>query len=408
MRVLIFTATAGNGHNATASTLKIKFEEKFNAEVKIVDVFKTYGSKIRAWGINKGYFFACNHFVGIYNSVFKKCEKAKPEDRNRVSVHANTYGVSHGMLYEIESYKPDLIVSTYIFLSVALSNIKAAFGIPAKIMSLTLDYGVSPYWECALGTDYMFITGEYMKDAFLSRGYKEEQLFPLGIPVKDIFSQEINKTEARRQLSLDENLFTLTVMKSGFFPIKDTKIMRELEKVEQKIQVIFVNGTSAASFRRFEILIKKTKAPHRFVNIGFTNKVGEIFSASDLVLGKAGGLTLTETITKCLPSIIVSKLPQQEIYNKEYLIENNCALSADGKNDTISKRINFLLSNPAELIQMQNACNKIRRVNAADTFMDVIKEVPSADYGSRPPISKKQTISGIKKMLKRKNPAISK
>lgn len=380
MKVLIFTVTAGNGHNATANILKEKLIEKYNADVKIVDAYKTYAGKIRSWAIDKGYLISCNHFVKIYNAVFKKCEKSAPENRNRAGVHGNTYPVSYGVLKEIFDFQPDLIIPTHIFIAVALTNLKKVYNIPAKILALTLDYGVSPYWECAIGVDYMTITDNYMKQAFLNRGFKEEQLYPIGIPVKDIFSVDMDKKAVRNELKFSDDLFTLTIMKSGFFSISDRKIMSELEKISQKLQIVIINGKSKNSRKQFDKLIKKTKSPHIFHNLGFTDKIGELFSASDLILGKAGGLTVTETITKALPSLITGKLPQQEVYNKEYLINNNCGLSINKRKGVISKQMKFLLENPDEFKKMSANCKKIRKLYVLDSFMEILKNLPKADY----------------------------
>ena len=40
-------------------------------------------------------------------------------------------------------------------------------------MCMTLDYGISPYWERANTLDYMFLTGDYMIESFLEKGYKK-------------------------------------------------------------------------------------------------------------------------------------------------------------------------------------------------------------------------------------------
>ena len=402
MKVLIFTATVGNGHNATANVLKAKFEQSLGAEVKIVDAYKTYASWFYAWTLDKGYIFACNHLVPFYNYFFKKSEKSTPENRNKTKAHNNTYPIAAGMLKEIMDFKPDLIVSTYIFVSVALNDLKNTYNIPAKIMTLTLDYGVSPYWECTNDFDYLFISGDYMKEDLLRRGFNEKQLYPLGIPIKDIFSTDIDKTKMRKELGLDEKLFTLTIMKSGFFSISDKKMMKELEKVKQKIQVVIINGKSGKNVEAFEKLIKKTTAPHIFHTIGFTDKVGEIFSASDLILGKAGGLTVTEAITKGLPSLIVNKLPQQEIYNKDYAINNGCALEVN-KKDTISKQIEFLLSNPDELEKMQQNCKKIRKLFVADKMMNILKDIPAAKYENLVSEEEPEVNRKIKTMLKKRS-----
>ena len=65
--------------------------------------------------------------------------------------------------------------------------------------------------------------------------------------------------------------------------------------------------------------LQKANLIHNVINVGYTNKMVEYLKSSDLVFGKAGGLTTTESINSGIPSLIVDRLPQQEIYNKQFL-----------------------------------------------------------------------------------------
>jgi len=201
MKVLIFSSSAGNGHNSTAKRLKDRIlKDNPNSEIEIVDAY-TYASKPKEWAMEKGYFLACNHFVGIYNYFFKKSEKSSYENREKSKANKSSYCIMYGMLNKIYEFQPDIIISTYIFCSVALRNIKRVYNIPATCICMTLDYGISPYWECcAEGLDYMFLTGEYMVETFKDKGYSDKQLIVSGIPVAEKFSNPIDKTIARKDI----------------------------------------------------------------------------------------------------------------------------------------------------------------------------------------------------------------
>ena len=244
MKILMFTVSAGNGHNSTAKRLKEKIENNNpNAEIEIVDVYKEYASKLKAWTMEQGYFLACNHFVSIYNHFFKKSEKSDYENRDKSKANKEIYPIMYGMLKKIYEYKPDVIISTYIFCAVALSNLKRYYKIPATTICMTLDYGISPYWECCSdGLDYMFLTDNYMLDTFKAKGFKDNQLIVSGIPVADKFSTPLPKDKARQLLNLDQNLFTLIIMKGSFFPVSNSDIIKQLSLIDEKIQIIIING----------------------------------------------------------------------------------------------------------------------------------------------------------------------
>lgn len=401
LKVLIFSASAGNGHNSAANRIRNKFlEEQPDAVVEIVDVYHSYGSKIKSWIIEKGYFFVCKHAVGLYNHFFKKTENKKFENRDKLGANGYVEELMFGMLSKIYDFQPDLIVSTYIYASVALANLRRVYNIPVPIASMSLDYGISPYWECiAPYTDMMFLTHEGMIDDYVARGFSKEKLFATGIPIGNQFSNLKGKKECRDLLGLDKDLFTILIMKAGFFPIKEKVIFDNLKKLDTKIQVVIVNGCDEKSRKKIDKLIKKYKLSHNIQNLGFTNQISEYFSACDIVLGKAGGLTTTETLTAGIPSLIVNKLPQQEIYNKDFMVENKCAICVEKNN--MASTINDLVKNPNKLEEMRKNCLKTRIVHSLDKMYDVLKTVPVANYeGVNLIDSKKQLVKKVRKARK--------
>lgn len=402
MRVLILSSSAGNGHNSTANRLKNKIlENDTNAVVEIVDAYKSFSSPLKAWIMEKGYFFACNHFVSIYNYFFKKSENSKPEDRDKSKANKDTYCLLYGMLKKIYDFKPDVIISTYIFCSVALTNLKRYYEIPAVTMCMTLDYGISPYWQCCCrGLDYMFLTGEYMVEPFKKLGYNENQLIVSGIPIADNFFVQKEKNQSRSTLNLEENLFTVLVMKASFFPVNVNDLFKQFAKIKNKIQIVIVNGKDTKSKTKIDKLIKKHNLIHNIVNIGFTNQIVDYINSADIVLGKAGGLSTTEQISLGVPGLIVDKLPAQEIYNKDYLIKNKAALGVTKNN--IAKNIQLLIDDKNLYNNLKTNALNIRKSYPLDAIYSVIKNVKNADYSDIHFTDKKRdVIKNIDK--KRKN-----
>ena len=308
MKILIFSSSAGNGHNSTAKRISEKIlENDKDATVEVIDAYKSYAPKLKAWIMEQGYFFACNHFVGIYNHFFKKSEQSTPENRDKAKANDDTYSLLYGMLNKIYEFKPDVIISTYIFCSVALTNLKRYYNIPAKIICMTLDYGISPYWECCVnGLDYMFLTGDYMVPKFKELGFRDEQLIVSGIPVADKFFVDTPKEQSRKNLGLDENLFTLLIMKASFFPIKNAQLMQQFALIKDKMQIIIINGKDQKSKQDFDRRIQKANLIHKFINIGFTDKMVDYLNSADIVLGKAGDIS---TITSMDDDILIQTEP---------------------------------------------------------------------------------------------------
>lgn len=398
MKVLIFSSSAGNGHNSTAKRLQEKILSKEpNSDIRIIDSYNKYANKLKAWIMEEGYFFACNAMLPIYNYFFKQSEKSTYENRDKSNANKDSYCLMYGMLKEIYEFQPDIIISTYIFCSVALRNLKRYYKIPAPCVCMTLDYGISPYWECCSeGLDYMFLTGDYMVKPFKKLGYTDKQLIVSGIPVAEKFSSNLEKKETRTQMKLDPDLFTLIIMKASFFPISNKAIIKELKKIKTKIQVIIINGKDKKNYDEMQKLIKSNNLIHNVINVGFTDKMVEYLKSSDLVLGKAGGLSTTECINAHIPSLIVNRLPQQEIYNKEYLLKNNCALPVTSKN--LATTIVELMHDTKKYNLLKKSTEKISKPDALDIIYNTISKCNKPDYSDiELTDTKRQVIKNVNK-----------
>lgn len=67
-RFLIFTVTAGNGHNSAANAVKEELERQ-GAEVKVVDLLHEFcKNKAFIWVQAEGYGLACQYAHKLYNA----------------------------------------------------------------------------------------------------------------------------------------------------------------------------------------------------------------------------------------------------------------------------------------------------------------------------------------------------
>src|SRR5207253_5680219 len=60
--------------------------------------------------------------------------------------------------------------------------------------------------------------------------------------------------------------------------------------------------------------------------VGFTREMDELMAASDIIVGKPGGLTTSEALAKGLVFCIVNPIPGQEERNSDHLLEQGVAI----------------------------------------------------------------------------------
>lgn len=372
MKILIYTASAGNGHNSAANRIKDTIlSHNPDYEIIIIDGYKKYAPKLKNWIQTSGYMWLCSHGVKAYNYFFKKQETNDFSHPEKNSVHNTIRPLKKGMLKDIQKLQPDLIISTYIYCSIALRDIQVENNFHIPNASLMLDYGISPFWECiADTTDMMFLTNNDYIKPFVERGFKKDTLYPTGILISNTFSQLPDKESSIKALNLDPNLFTLIIMKAGFFGIKEKNIIKALAQVNKPIQVVIINGRDEKSRKKIDKLLQKNNLVHKVHNIGYTKDIPLYFACSDLILGKAGGLTTTECLTSKLPSLIIENLPQQEIYNKQYMEKLGVAKGVN--KNTLGNTINQIVENPKQLQKMKDNCEKYRILYPAEKMYEVL------------------------------------
>ncbi|MBZ4037855.1 hypothetical protein K6T82_24130, partial [Flavobacterium sp. 17A] len=93
---------------------------------------------------------------------------------------------------------------------------------------------------------------------------------------------------------------------------------------------------------------KKTKLVY------FTNKVEDYMHASDLLITKPGGLTVSEALASDLPMAVFDAIPGQEEDNAAFLQNHHMAIKLDQHEDT-AQQIAGLLEEPRKLKQMRQA-----------------------------------------------------
>jgi processive 1,2-diacylglycerol beta-glucosyltransferase len=100
----------------------------------------------------------------------------------------------------------------------------------------------------------------------------------------------------------------------------------------------------------------------------------EYMSASDIIVGKPGGLTTCEALAKGLVFVIVNPIPGQEERNSDHLLENGCAIRSNNP-ATLGFKIEKLLNDPDRMAKMRENALKFARPNAAFDVAEKLKKI---------------------------------
>lgn len=378
-KVLILTVTAGYGHNAAAESMKEKLESQ-GCAVKIVDVFKDLAKK-EPFGYGKSYAFIVNHFRHIYSLVwrflymqnFKACGK-------NCGVQGGIKNLHDKLLRLIYNFQPDVIYCTNFTPAGMLCNLRRVYKLPSVNIACTLDYVVTPFYEVGVnGVDILTVAHQDMMPRLLKKGYNTKQLVCTGIPINEKFSQELDKKLARKKLGLKQDLFTVLVFFGGGYLKGGFKSFKALAKnIKSQMQIVVINGKDQNSKEKIDKMLPNLPKNLHIKNVGFTSDVPTFLSAADVMIGKCGGLSTTETINKNLPLIVTEKLNIQERHNFNFLKNKKLCLSFKHYH-SLPKIVEYLMQNPQVLQDIKNGLKPLA-IKATNTISELIVSQPKADY----------------------------
>lgn len=367
-KVLILYASAGHGHEKAARAVMETFQSEYpEIPAKILDtidlspsffgeVYKqTYLIQIKyipwAWG---GFYYSFD-VPWIY--WFMKYV--------RRMMNAPT---SQKLVRHILETQPDAILSTHFFSTEVVSRLKERGLYRGKLITLVTDYMAHYVWTANCVDRYCVALPETASD-LSGRGVSGEKIQVTGIPTGKKFASVISKKEARQKLSLETDRFTLLLTSGGVGISSIGQIARDLLNVENPPQVLLVCGTNEKLYKELQPLA----ATHPgFKVYGFVTNMDELMEASDLVVGKAGGLTITECYLKQKPLILYRSIPGQEEKNAKLAAHCGAAFMTDDHRAVVQK-VFQLMRDRDTLKTMSEASGSLARPDAAKDIAALLK-----------------------------------
>ena len=163
-----------------------------------------------------------------------------------------------------------------------------------------------------------------------------------GIATEAAFCGETNGEAVKQEMELEPDRKTVLVMSGGFGVGPMREILLALASCTEKLQVIAVCGHNEQLYRDLNCVRRRLSYPVKV--IGFTDRVPELMAASDLMISKAGGISVTEALNSLTPMILFDSIPGQEFWNEELLLRRGASLKASNYKEIAEMTDRALLS----------------------------------------------------------------
>lgn len=370
MRFLVLSVTAGNGHNAMGNAV-IDCLKKDGHKTKLVDYLRP-STKVRAKVAHEWYFWTLKTFPHTIDKIYEnllKRDTTKKSKVNPLTYMTSSKKANRNLEKEITQFNPDFIYCTHLYTAYLISEMKKEGKLKnVRTFFIVSDYELIPYIEYATSIDYILTPTTDLHEKLVNFGFNADKLLPFGITVNTKFSAHKNtKENTRLSLGLNPNTPTFLIMNGGVGFGNTLKLVKEFSKIEDKdFQLIIVNGKN----KKMQSKINEYLLEHpnlKCLNLGFASNVDVLMDASDLLIGKIGGVAVAEAFNKELPILVAGNAPFQEWSNVLYLGQKNAILYAKNEEET-KELLHDLLLNPEKLEVMKENVKKIAKPNATKDF----------------------------------------
>ncbi|HEY0546882.1 MAG TPA: glycosyltransferase [Pyrinomonadaceae bacterium] len=366
-KVLILSASAGAGHIRAAEAVERAFHEMRAAEeVRHVDVLQ-YTNKLFRRLYSKAYIEMVNKMPEMLGWLYDQLDKPWQNERRRLALDKlNT----RPLVKFLEKYEPDMIVCTHFLPAEIISWLKAKERITCRQAIVVTDFDVHALWLCHHYERY-FVALEETRVHMEKLGIPPEKLTVTGIPIDPLFAERKDKQAMRAKHGLEADLTTILVSAGGFGVGPVEHLLQALSEMQHPAQVVALCGRNQELKGKVEKLAAKLSANGRvhIKAIGFTTGMDELMSASDILLGKPGGLTTSEALAKELVFVIVNPIPGQEERNSDHLLEEGVAIRCNNL-PALAYKIDRLLDDPARLASMREHARRLARPHAAHEIVN--------------------------------------
>lgn len=372
MRVLLLSVTAGFGHHATAKAVSDMLIAK-GAEVHTLDVYAYISHLIKAT-IDKGYLFSSKHMQALYRLIYQLAENggasyfnANPSIINVV----NALGASK-FAKVLSGYAPDVIICTHVFAAQMVDELKKRKKLNDILtIGIVTDYTLHPYWEDVPRIQYIVTASDLLTYRCVQRGIPEERVLPFGIPVHPKFNQPLPREKAAAQLGIAPDQPTVLLMGGSMGYADNVKNLEKLTAIGLPLQCLIVCGNNKKQFMRTQYFASRYEGDCVIRPYGFVNNVEVMMSASDCIISKPGGLTVSEALAKRLPMLLVDPVPGHEERNVDFLVNNGMAALIT-KHFPLDEAVYQLFHNPMRLQCIRQTMETISRPDATERLADFV------------------------------------
>ena len=309
MKVLILTASVGEGHNAAARAISEEIRDQDpGAEIRVVNGLARVGAFWERFVVD-GYKIQLDKAQWSYSWLYWSIVKSQKVTYFYKGL-CSVIGARkiHQLIREDD---PDIVLSTYPLTSAMLASLKRRGKVAIPCANLVTDFAPHPMWMYPdLDDNYVMHIATVETVSTMMAPSPTTVVAPL---VARRFLGDSRRAQARAALGVPDDAFVVMVVGGGWGVGNIERSARAVATVDGVWTLVICGRNEALRLKLEE------NPPPRSIIMGFVDNMPDLIDASDLAVQNAGGLTSLEALRRGCPLVITDAIPGHGVANGELM-----------------------------------------------------------------------------------------
>ena len=356
-RILILSASYGEGHNSAARALRDALREQPEVEAEIFDVLAHYAPRLDRLS-RHAYLRLINTAPGAWSAAYRWLDRSPRVPLLFRALRGQTRLLAR-LLTEMQ---PDALCCTYPVYPWLLRALRdRGVRVPPLYTVVTDALTINSLWYRA-PSDRWFVTDSASAAFLRAAGVPGERVEVSGFPVARAFA---DRTAAQHPPDPAHTTTRriLYMINSGRTRALETAAALLLWS---NCHITFTTGRDLRLRRQLEALAHG--APAHADVLGWTDRIPELLMTHHVIIGKAGGATTQESINALCPMVVNQVVPGQEEGNWELLRRHDAGAYAADPRAVVQALDVAFAQRGAQWHRWRENLRQLARPNAARTI----------------------------------------
>jgi 1,2-diacylglycerol 3-beta-galactosyltransferase len=366
-RILLLTADAGFGHRSAANAVDEALTQLYGDKVVTTIINPLEDKRAPAFLRESQYDYDrwVKEVPELYRLGYSASDTAIP---THILENALTVLLFEVMRKLIAAYRPQVILTTYPMYQSVVSNLMRMRRCRVPLYTVVTDLATVHRLWFHKHVDGLLVPNQVVASLAEKDGIPPEKITITGIPVHPGISQEKrSKEELRRSLGWDPHL--TTILGVGSKRVEGlTDALNVINHFGIPLQTAVVAGKDRELFTELQAL--DWHIPTHLYE--YSSEMPALMKASDLILCKAGGLIVTESLASGLPMLLLNVIPGQESGNADYVISHNAAVEVENPMRMLTTLYHLMQNDRALLKQMSKNAAQLGQPESALRVAEIL------------------------------------